>query len=232
MDELITIRKEQAVTSSLQVAEAFGKRHADVIRAIENLLLKLSEIDEANERKIALSGFAKKTYKDESGKTNIIYFMNRDAFSLLVMGFTGKSALEWKLKYIDAFNSMERLLVEKQTSAWIESRKQGKITRRNETDVIKELVEYAKSQGSTHSDMLYMTYTRLVNRTIGVKNRDNATILQINNLTLAEHIVLNTIRNGMAAGKTYKEIYQDSKTQLEAFSEIAFLPTLIKTEGA
>ncbi len=224
MDELITIRKEQAVTSSLQVAEAFGRRHDRVLRAIENLLVNVPKNGEVE--------FQKSTYVDAKGEERTIYFMNRDAFSLLVMGFTGKNAIEWKLKYISAFNAMERLLVEKQTSAWIESRKQGKITRRNETDVIKELVEYAKSQGSTHSDMLYMTYTRLVNRTIGVKNRDNATILQINNLTLAEHIVLNTIRNGMAAGKTYKEIYQDSKTQLEAFSEIAFLPTLIKTEGA
>lgn len=224
MDKLITIRKEQAVTTSLQVAKSFGKRHDRVLRAIEKLISTAPKNGE--------SAFIKSAYKDASGKSNTMYFMNRDGFAILVMGFTGKQAIEWKWKYIEAFNSMERLLVEKQTSAWIESRKQGKITRRNETDVIKELVEYAKSQGSTHSDMLYMTYTRLVNRTIGVKNRDNATILQINNLTLAEHIVLNTIRNGMAAGKTYKEIYQDSKTQLEAFSEIAFLPTLIKTEGA
>ena len=36
--------------------------------------------------------------------------MDRDGFSLLVMGFTGKKALEWKLKYIDAFNQMEETL--------------------------------------------------------------------------------------------------------------------------
>lgn len=222
MDELITIRKDQAVTSSLQIAETFGRRHDRVLRAIENLLVNVPKNGEVE--------FQKSTYVDAKGEERTIYFMNRDAFSLLVMGFTGKNAIEWKLKYISAFNAMEKLLAEKHTSAWIESRKQGKITRRNETDVIKELVEYAKAQGSTHSDMLYMTYTRLVNRIIGVKNRDNASILQINNLTLAEHIVLNTIRNGMAAGRAYKEIYQDSKTQLEAFSEIAFLPTLIKAE--
>lgn len=223
MDELITIRKEQAVTTSLKVAEMFHKNHAHVLRDIQNLDCS-PEFTESN--------FGLSSYTDPSGKKNPLYYMTKDGFSFLVMGYRGKKAAEFKEAYIKQFNAMESLLKEKQTSAWIESRKQGKITRRNETDVIKELVEYAKSQGSTHSDMLYMTYTRLVNRTIGVKNRDNATVLQINNLTLAEHIVLNTIRNGMAAGKTYKEIYQDSKTQLEAFSEIAFLPTLIKTEGA
>ena len=223
MDELITIRKEQAVTSSLQVAEMFHKRHDNVLRDIQNLDCS---------KEFRLLNFEESSYTNEQNKKQPIFYITKDGFTFLVMGYRGKKAAEFKEAYIKQFNAMEQILAEKHTSAWIESRKQGKITRKNETDVIKELVEYAKAQGSTHSDMLYMTYTRLVNRTIGVKNRDNASILQINNLTLAEHIVLNTIRNGMAAGKTYKEIYQDSKTQLEAFSEIAFLPTLIKTEGA
>lgn len=34
--------------------------------------------------------------------------MNRDGFSLLAMGFNGKEALSWKLKYIEAFNKMEK----------------------------------------------------------------------------------------------------------------------------
>lgn len=42
-----------------------------------------------------------------------MYIMNRDGFSLLAMGFTGKKALEWKLKYINAFNEMERQLRER-----------------------------------------------------------------------------------------------------------------------
>lgn len=43
---------------------------------------------------------------DSYGRPQRAYLMNRDGFSLLVMGFTGKSALEWKLKYIEAFNRM------------------------------------------------------------------------------------------------------------------------------
>ena len=47
---------------------------------------------------------------DKYGRNQKIYLMNRDGFSLLCMGFTGKKALEWKLKYIDAFNKMEETL--------------------------------------------------------------------------------------------------------------------------
>ena len=54
--------------------------------------------------------FIESKYKDASGKQNKCYLMTRDGFSLLVMGFTGQKALEWKLKYIEAFNYMEESL--------------------------------------------------------------------------------------------------------------------------
>ena len=50
---------------------------------------------------------------DSYGRPQRTYLMNRDGFSLLVMGFTGKAALEWKLKYIAAFNAMEKKLAQR-----------------------------------------------------------------------------------------------------------------------
>ncbi len=149
--------------------------------------------------------------------------MNRDGFSLLVMGFTGKDALEWKLEYIKAFNEMEKFILEKQSKAWIATRRQGKLTRKAETDTIKTLVEYAKGQGSEHADKLYVTYSKLANKTAGVTNRDEATIPQLNNLSLIENIILHVVDNGIMTDKHYKEIYQDCKKQLEAFKELAYL---------
>ena len=54
--------------------------------------------------------FVETTYISDRGRQEVEYMMDRDGFSLLVMGFTGKKALEWKLKYIDAFNKMEETL--------------------------------------------------------------------------------------------------------------------------
>ena len=99
MNELIYLKNDEAVTTSLQVAEVFHKRHDTVLRSIENL------VSESENTKL---WFHRSTYKTEgNNKSYPMYYMNRDGFSLLVMGFTGKKALDWKIKSIEAFKQME-----------------------------------------------------------------------------------------------------------------------------
>jgi len=109
----------QITTTSLDVAEKFGKPHYHVLRDIRNLLESMPE-DSAN---FAKSNFGSvnetMAYIDSSGhqvtkETSRVghYRMTRDGFSLLVMGFTGKEALKWKVAYITAFSLMETRLVE------------------------------------------------------------------------------------------------------------------------
>ncbi len=98
MNNLVFNQNGAALTNSLLVAEKFGKRHADVIRSIDNMI-----VADAKLRSLFISA----TYDDEQGKPRVMYIMNRDGFTLLAMGFTGKKALEFKLQYIEAFNKME-----------------------------------------------------------------------------------------------------------------------------
>lgn len=208
MNELVFLKNEEALTDSLLVAEMFEKRHDRVLRAIDTLIETLPK---NGERKM----FILSRRKADDGQFHRMYYMNRDGFSLLVMGFTGKKALEWKLKYIEAFNMMEKVVMERQTAVWLETRQQGKLIRKEETDVIQKLVEYAKEQGSENSQMLYMTYTKLANRIVGVANRDTATNAQLNDLSTMERLIAKVVMDGMAAGKYYKDIYKDSKQRLE-----------------
>lgn len=218
MNELVYLKNDEAVCDSLQVAEKFGKRHDRVLRAIENLLLGLPKIEETPKM------FWKSFYiEEQNGQRYPKYIMNRDGFSLLVMGFTGKDALEWKLQYIKAFNQMESFIKEKSTQTWVETRKAGKLTRKAETDTIKKLVGYAKTQGSEHSEKLYMTYSKLANKMAGISKRDEATVMQLNNLSLIENIILHVIDTGILTGKHYKEIYQDCKKRLETVKDLAYL---------
>ena len=177
MNELVYLKNDEPVCSSLQVAEKFGKRHTHVIERIEKII-------ENDSTENSAQCFKASIYKDSTGKSNKMYVMNRDGFTFLVMGFTGKKANEWKWQYIKAFNQMEKFIREKQTKTWIETRKAGKLTRKAETDTIKNLVEYAKAQGSQHADKLYMTYSKLANKMAGVSKRDEATVMQLNNLSL------------------------------------------------
>ena len=101
MNELVRVENQQVVTDSRSVAEHFNKRHDNVMATIGGLL-KNQETQKM---------FHETTYiHEQNSQTYPMYLMNRDGFSLLVMGFTGAKALEWKLKYINAFNAMEKAL--------------------------------------------------------------------------------------------------------------------------
>lgn len=222
MNELVLLKNDEAVCDSLEVAEKFHKRHDKLISEIERMYGDL--IGKGCAQNGGYPLFIKTTYKHpQNNQIYPKYLMNRDGFSLLVMGFTGKDALKWKLKYIKAFNEMEKFILEKQSKEWIATRYQGKLTRKNETDTIQTLVDYAKKQGSEHADKLYMAYSKLANKTASVSSRDEATLSQLNNLSLIENIILHVIDNGIMADKHYKEIYQDCKKQLERFKELAYL---------
>ena len=129
MGNLITKTEDgKLVVSSRRVADDFKKRHSDVIEKIQQLI---------KAEKSVMSMFIESSYKAGTGKNYKEYLLTRDGFSLLVMGFNGREALEWKLKYIEAFNAMERKLKEiskpdsymiddpiERAKRWIEEREQ------------------------------------------------------------------------------------------------------------
>lgn len=122
----ITERDGIPVTTSRAVAEQFGKRHDNVIHAIEELLeelnaLKIKAVDGDSEQTetalispgnadFASQNFLLTEYKDGKGELRPEYLLTRDGFTLLAMGFTGAKALTFKVAYINAFNRMEQLI--------------------------------------------------------------------------------------------------------------------------
>jgi len=112
MNNLTVINQNgQLVVNSRNVAENFEKEHAKVTRSIENLIEGIAKSGDTYNHL-----FIESTYEDEQNKqTYKEYLLTRDGFSLLVMGFNGQRALDWKLKYIQAFNQMEQSLKGGQT---------------------------------------------------------------------------------------------------------------------
>lgn len=100
--------ERQALTSSLLVAEKFEKRHADVLRAIDDLLSKLPENE--CKRNFAILETRQIPMPNGGVRDERVLAMTRDGFTLLAMGFTGEKALKFKLDYIAAFNQMEKAL--------------------------------------------------------------------------------------------------------------------------
>lgn len=102
-DIILSMQSGEPVASSRQIAENFEKNHNHVLRDIDSLKKDVSNFGQM---------FFETTAPDSYGREQRAYLMNRDGFTLLAMGFTGKAALEWKLKYIAAFNEMEKKLAE------------------------------------------------------------------------------------------------------------------------
>lgn len=103
-DIVLSMQSGEPVASSRQIADNFEKRHDHVMRDIDAMKKDVPNFGEM---------FFETTAPDSYGREQRAYLMNRDGFTLLAMGFTGKAALEWKLKYIAAFNEMEKKLAEK-----------------------------------------------------------------------------------------------------------------------
>lgn len=103
MDELVIMHDQQAVTTSLKVAEIFEKKHQHVMESIRKLTVENSTV-----RKM----FVEDSYLNSRNQQQPMYYMNRDGFTLLAMGFTGSKAMKFKLKYIEAFNKMEKQIKE------------------------------------------------------------------------------------------------------------------------
>ncbi len=102
-DIILSTQNGEPVASSRDVAKRFGKEHKHVLAAIRQLLVAEN----------SATKFFHETEFEYRGQKFPEYLMNRDGFSLLAMGFTGKAALEWKLKYIQAFNEMEKQLAQR-----------------------------------------------------------------------------------------------------------------------
>lgn len=142
---LVEVQNGQIVVSSKQVAEHFGKEHKHVLESIREILAV---------EKSATKFFVESTFENR-GKEYPMLLMNRDGFTLLAMGFTGKKALEWKLKYIQAFNQMEEQIKTllapsyqiadpiERAKKWIEEESQRKQLEEKNQFLIAENVELA-----------------------------------------------------------------------------------------
>lgn len=214
MYELVELKGNDVFTNSKVIAEGTGNQHESVVAIIRKYEKDICE-------------FGKLEYSDlksgKRGQPEKIYYLNEEqATFVITLLRNSKTVVKFKKELVRQFYAMRKFLLDKQSKQWNDTRLANKENRLKETDVIKMLVDYAKEQGSTHSDKLYLTYTKLAKSIIG-GNRDIVSVTDLNNLTLVESIILQTIRIDMSMGMPYKDIYKDCKDRLERFADIAYL---------
>jgi len=227
---LIKVNGVPMVTSK-NVADKFDKGHRDLLVKIR----KIISMDRSfGERNYSLS-----SYKSDQNKDLPCYVMTRDGFTMLAMELSGKKVFEWKIKFIDAFNAMEKELLKRNGDLeWKQARLQIKETRKSFTDVVKEFVSYATEQGSRSASMYYMNITKMEYAALELtqqhkgakadkKNlRDMLDCMDLSFLSAAEHVAKNAIKQGMESGMNYKDIYKLAKERVFSYADAVKLPRL------
>ncbi|MBR0287851.1 MAG: Rha family transcriptional regulator [Selenomonadaceae bacterium] len=209
---LVFIKNDTPLTTSRTVAEQFDKQHQHVMRDIRDIISQVED-----ESKIGRM-FHETTYADKYGRQKPMYTMTRDGFSLLAMGFTGKKALEFKLKFIDAFNRMEQALSVPQIerdARWLETRQGTKISHRPFTDAIKLLISHLRQHGEKRADgYIYGHLTNIMQNACGVRRgqRDNAPVAYLNKLDQVQSMIANLILQLIANRPDIKSLEQFEAT--------------------
>lgn len=217
MGEIVYLRDDDAFTDTLIIAESTDNKHHAIMQMVRKHQERLEKFGKIRFRHL-------KCENSKGGRPIEYCYLNEPQATLLISFLKNTDIVaDFKVELVRQFYEMKKFIAERHTKDWVETRHQGKLTRKAETDVIKELVEYAKEQGSTHSDMLYMTYSKLANSLAGVKKRDEATVMQLNNLSIFENLILQMIRSGIDNGLGYKEIYKECKARCATAKDIAMI---------
>lgn len=213
MYELVEVRKDDVFTNSKIIAEGTNNQH----HAVREIIKKYkSDIEDFGSLSIL-------NEESTGGRPMEVFLLNEEqATFVITLLRNSKVVVKFKKELVRQFYAMRRFLIEKQSKLWNDTRLANKENRLKETDVIKLLADYAREQGSTHSDRLYLVYTKLANSIVGGR-RDDLTASELNTLTLVESIIQQTIRIDMSMGMHYKEIYQDCRERIERFADITYL---------
>lgn len=227
MNSLVFACNNQPMTTSRKIADYFGKAHRSVMIAIRNLETP-SEFN--------LHNYVQITFLDDKGREYPEYQITRDGFMLLVMGFTGKKAIDAKLSFLAAFNAMEkRLRNQSESTGWKQARLQLKESRADLTDAVKSFVEYAEKNGSKNAPMYYANITKMEYSALEMIEkggkipdgfRDTLDRMQIAFLTAAEQVARNSLLEGIRLQMHYKEIYVFAKQAVERYASAIKIPQI------
>lgn len=136
--------------------------------------------------------------------------------------FVRRKVFEY-IEYLEQENErLRRELENRNNQQWLDIRKHETLIRKNETDIIKKLAEYAERQGSRNSKMIYVVYTKLVNGTVGIGSgmRNSADIITLLKIAQLEAQVADLITKSMESEIQYKEIYQKCKILCQMYDKV------------
>jgi conserved hypothetical protein len=206
------IKRDEVLVSSRVVAEKLGKQHKHILESIDKITLD-STVETS-------TLFIESKYKALNGKMNREILFTDEGFLLYIFNIQGY--VEFKLEFIKEFKRLQNLLREKQSEEWLKTRKQGKLVRRGETDVIQQLIQYAINLGCKNTKFFYSNYSKMVNKLNGISTGqrefvDWGTLMKI---AQSEDLVQKEILKGIEQGLHYSIIYERCKEKVKQYIDL------------
>ncbi len=217
--KMIELKNNIPLTSTKVIEFHTGVKHQNI--------LQLFRRHEKSIKKFGVIMF--ETWKpkkgSQGGRPETFYFLNEEQFTFFIMLMANnEKVVEFKCEINIQFHQMRKWILDqktqKQNQEYIETRGKSKLGRRQETDIIKIFIEYAKNQGSQSADKYYMIFSKMENAAFFIlqeKYKNVREILNINQLSkiiIADMIVKQAIIEGMDKGMLYKDIFQLAKQRV------------------
>jgi phage regulator Rha-like protein len=227
---IVVLHNEEPKAGTWEISKGFDIEH----RALRRLIVRYQTEFEG----MGVIATRLQKPKEQGGRPVNEFLLNEEQAMYVGTLLTNTDKVRaFKRKLIKEFIRQRSLLLSlaarSQNAQWLEHRNAGKISRRQETDVIKEFIEYATVQGSKNAAFYYANISKMENRALffleqKFKNlRDILDIRQLSTIDSADHIVAKALRDGMDSGMAYQNIYAMAKKRVEAFAELrgkTFIP--------
>jgi Rha family phage regulatory protein len=236
MNEIILQNKDgQILVSSRDVAEKFGKQHSSVLKTIYGENRKGNHVEGLSDEILASGNPLTKYFIESSyvnrGKDYKECLMTRDGFSLVVMGFTGKEATEWKLKYINAFNKMEEELKKQSVRALPTTYKEALLQLLEEVEKNEKLEEERKvllPKADYHDEVL--NKDGLITTTVVAKDLGFRSAAKLNQIMFLNNIIFKNKSGTWCPYADYEWLITEKYTDYQSYSVEKSVPCLKWTE--
>ena len=235
MKELVFLKNNQPVTTSLIIADGTGNQHKSVIQLIDDhkthferwgqiyfsdLKTTNKFIDEPNGNNYSLS-------KDGRGRPMKIAYLNeQQATFLITLLRNNEIVLEFKSELVDRFYKMRELLLNRQNTQWQEIRGATKVGYKELSAAVKELYEWAVSHGCKAPEkVFYQNFAKLMNKTLGINpnSRDTLATWQLFEIEKLQFIARTIIAGLLAKGADYHMPYRDCKSAFDSYARLSFI---------
>jgi phage regulator Rha-like protein len=221
---LVKIENNEPITSTLIIAEGMNIKHRAIMELVDKYEEDLKEfgiftVETENKRK-----------ETRGLSTRLAWVNEGQTYFLISLMRNSKIVITFKKELIKEFERQKdliaRLLTQRTNASWIEQREQGKLNRREETDVIQEFINYCIGQGSEHPDNYWTNISTMENKALfmleqkfkNVRDALNGQQLQI--IASADLVVARALKYGMEQKMEYHAIFQMAKERILEFADL------------